>query len=456
MIATLLKPLRPAPAAPAVPEADVPARYRYWRTRQLYTTFVGYAVFYFVRKNMPLALPLMERDLGITKARLGIFLTLQDVAYGISKSANGFLGDRTNARVFMAVGLLLSALMNVFFGLSSGLYTLGILWILNGWFQGMGFPPCARVLSHWFSVRERGTFWGLWNTSHQVGAGIIYLVAGVLGQHFNWQSIFIVPGIFSVAVALFVFERLRDTPSSLGLPPVEVYRGEVSAQAAGSDNLDPGAFRRLLRERVFTNPFIWLICVANFFVYAVRIALMNWLPSYLNQARGMPLTWAGAMLLVFEIAGLIGSLAAGWVSDRFLSSRRAPVCTAYMILLAVSLYLFWRAPVEGTLGIGALVFAIGFLVYGPQLLVGLFATDLATKRAAASAVGLTALFGYASGPVTGWGMGWIVDHYGWNGGFAVLLASALAGALPFALCWKAAAPEIEEAEARGEGTAPAA
>ena len=140
------------------------------RGRQLGLATFGYAIFYFVRKNIPVALPLMEKDLGVGKTELGAFLTAGDSVYGVSKLANGFLGDRASARWLMAAGLLLSGLINGLFGLASSAVVLGILWMINGWFQGMGFPPCARLLTHWFSPRELATKMSIWNTSHSIGA----------------------------------------------------------------------------------------------------------------------------------------------------------------------------------------------------------------------------------------------------------------------------------------------
>ena len=137
--------------------AEIKAQYRYWQRRILFSTIVGYAMFYFVRKNLSLAMPGLGAELGIGKANLGLFLTLHGLLYGVSKFANGFLGDRTNARAFMAVGLLLSAIVNICFGFSSAVLTLGLWWMLNGWVQGMGFPPCARLMAHWFPPKELAT-----------------------------------------------------------------------------------------------------------------------------------------------------------------------------------------------------------------------------------------------------------------------------------------------------------
>src|SRR5438105_11857106 len=137
----------PATALPAILTDPIATQqaYRSWRWRVLVSSIIGYATFYFVRKNLAVAMPAMEADLHISKTDLGLFLTLHGVLYGVSKFANGFAGDRCNARAFMVTGLVASAVMNVLFGFSSAVVTLGVLWMINGWFQGMGFPPCARL-----------------------------------------------------------------------------------------------------------------------------------------------------------------------------------------------------------------------------------------------------------------------------------------------------------------------
>jgi OPA family glycerol-3-phosphate transporter-like MFS transporter/OPA family sugar phosphate sensor protein UhpC-like MFS transporter len=437
---------RDAPAM-AGTQDEVRARYKYFRIRQLYTTFCGYAVFYFVRKNIAVALPALQSELDLSNSQMGAMLTVHDVVYGVSKFVNGFFGDRTNPRAFMPLGLLLSAIMNIAFGLSAGFVTLFVFWTLNGWFQGMGFPPVARILSHWFSAKERGTTWGIWNTSHQVGAAIILVGSGYLAGHYGWRSCFIVPGIFAMFVAVWLFERLRDTPGSLGLPPVEVYKGEVAAATDGTiadAPMSPQEFRRFVGRRVYRNKFIWFAALANFFVYVVRYGFVNWATKYLHDAKGISLESAGGTVAAFEIAGLVGSLLAGWLTDRYFRSRRGPVCVGYMVFLALTIVLFWKLPTSSVPANLAMLVAIGFFVYGPQFLVGVMVTDLATKQAAASAIGLTGLFGYSSGLISGYGFGWILDHFGWNGAFATLAVCAIAGALLFALTWNAQAATLHE------------
>src|SRR5688500_15759268 len=205
--------------------------YRHCRPRILLWTIVGYAMYYFVRKNLSIAMPVIEEQLHIKKASLGLFLTLHGLLYGVSKFANGIIGDRVNARVFMATGLLLSAAMNVFFGMGSTALMLGIFWMLNGWVQGIGFPPCARLMTHWFHPKELATKMSLWNTSHTIGAAAVVVLCGYLVDHFNnWRLCFFVPAALATVAAVLLLIFLRDTPESVGLPPVEGTAGDESAK----------------------------------------------------------------------------------------------------------------------------------------------------------------------------------------------------------------------------------
>lgn len=440
---------RPPPATPTLPPEQLGPQRKYWRVRQLYATFFGYAIYYFVRKNLPFAMPLMSRDLGLSKVQLGIFLTLPDIVYGVSKFVNGILADRANARYFMAAGLFLSALANLAFGLSSGLTVMAIFWVANGWFQGMGFPPCARILSHWFAPRERGTMWGIWNTSHMVGAFGIAILGGFLGEHYGWRAVFVVPAILAILTSLFLVERLRDTPESLGIPPIgednhpqlrvekEAVYADLTPAPLGSRNPEVEAgFGEVLRRRVFGNPYIWAICAANFFVYVVRMSFLNWAPTYLSEVKHIPLSHAGGMTGTYELAGLLGSLVAGWLTDRFFARRRAPVCVLYMLGTLGFIYMFWAVP-QGHPWLDAISLAmVGFCIYGPQFLVGVMTADLVGKEAAATAIGLTGFFGYLSGLLSGIGLGALVQTHGWNAGFSMLCGCCLAAAVPFALCWK--------------------
>src|SRR5712691_7057934 len=178
----LLKIFAPAAAIPIESHdaATVSRKYRYWQKRVLLTSIIGYATFYFVRKNLSVAMPYLEHGLGIKKTQLGLFLTLHGLLYGVSKFANGFFGDRANARAFMAFGLGASALMNVLFGFNSAVVTLGLIWMANVLFQVMRRPPCARLLTNWFSPKQLASRMSIWNTSHQIGSGLVVILCSYL------------------------------------------------------------------------------------------------------------------------------------------------------------------------------------------------------------------------------------------------------------------------------------
>jgi OPA family glycerol-3-phosphate transporter-like MFS transporter/OPA family sugar phosphate sensor protein UhpC-like MFS transporter len=349
------------------------------------------------------------------------------------------IGDRVNARWFMALGLVCSAVLNVCFGLSTAVVFLGTFWMANGWFQGIGFPPCARLMTHWFRPRELATKMSIWNMSHGIGAAVVAVLCGYLVSWYgDWRLCFFVPAGIAVVVSGLLLIFLRDTPQSVGLPPVE---GTATIEGEGAEltaNAAPARpFREVLVEKVFRNKYIWILSLANFFVYTIRYAVFDWGPTMLKESKGLTLAHAGWMMAGFEVAGLVGALLTGWLTDRLFRGRGARMCVFCMIGCTAAVALFWATP-KGHIVISTLtLMAAGFFVYGPQALVGICAANLATKEAAATAVGLTGLFGYASGLLSGWGMGWTVQHYGWDRAFVALLGMACAGIVLFLAAWPA-------------------
>ena len=413
----------------------VARRYAYFRPRILLWTIVGYAMYYVVRKNLSVAMPVIEAQEGITKASLGLFLTLHGLLYGVSKFVNGMIGDRVNARLFMALGLLLSAGMNFAFGLSSTAVMLGVFWMLNGWFQGIGFPPCARLMTHWFHPRELATKMSVWNMSHGIGAGAVVILCGYLVDHYNnWRLCFFVPAALAAVASVLLLIFLRDTPRSVGLPPVEGHENDA-ADVITEPPRD--SFRTILFRHVLTNRYIWILSVANFFVYAIRYALLDWGPTLLKEYKHIELRHAGWIVAGFEAAGLVGTLLVGWLTDRVFGGRGARTCVFCMIFCAIAVLLFWRTPSENRYVGTTLLIAAGFFIYGPQALIGIAAANLATKKAAATAVGLTGLFGYASTILSGWGLGLLVQTYGWDYAFAAMLIAAGCGLVLFIIAWGA-------------------
>jgi OPA family glycerol-3-phosphate transporter-like MFS transporter/OPA family sugar phosphate sensor protein UhpC-like MFS transporter len=383
------------PAARKITDpAEVQAAYRTYQYKILVATMIGYAAFYFVRKNLSVAMPLMEKELGITKTSLGLFLTLHGIVYGVSKFGNGFLGDRCNGRTFMVAGLFVCGLINVAFaffgniaanatatllGFTAVAWVMGILWILNGWFQGMGFPPCARLMTHWFPPKVLAMRMSIWNTSHSIGAAAVVGLGGMLvWMGLGWKSIFYVPALIAFAVCIYLWMSLRDTPESLGLPPVEDLDETATAAAVDTSSVDSetaenleaslepppleGPTKNEYMRRVFTNPYIWIIALANFFVYIVRYAIFDWSPTYFSQAKGFTVSKAAWITATFEIAGIVGMLAAGWLTDNVFGGRGARTCLFYMAACTVAVFALWKLPLHSGLVATVIMALAGFFI----------------------------------------------------------------------------------------------
>ena len=323
--------LWPPPPAPRITDPQqIQREYAYYRPRILFWTTVGYAAFYFVRKNLSIAMPVMEKQLGISKSSLGLFLTLHGVLYGISKFGNGILGDRADGRKFMALGLAAAAVLNVMFGFSTAILAFGIIWMINGYFQGMGYPPCARLLAHWFSPKELATKMAYWNASHSLGGAGVLILCGYLVTYNpgNWQICFFVPAGIALAMACGLMLWLRDTPESVGLP--EIAGTHVAAPTPESEQTAQD-FRAFLWERVFSDKYIWIVSIANFFVYVLRYAIFDWGPTMLKEVKGIELHDAAWMVAGFEFAGLVGIISQR-LDDRSVVPR--PRCAIVHFLYA--------------------------------------------------------------------------------------------------------------------------
>ena len=446
---------------------EVQKRFKYWQMRTLIATMIGYALFYFVRKNFSLAMPGLEADLGISKTSLGIFLTLNGLVYGLSRFVNGILADRLNARFFMATGLALCALANFAFGFgvdvsewitgeSSGsqfnntlILFMGVMWVVNGMLQGTGFPPCARLLTHWIPPKELATKMSVWNTSHSIGAGLVVILCGYIMSHMGtgdahvgaWRWCFWIPAGISFAGAIGLFISLRDTPTSVGLPELPGTESKKSGDAPSA------ADKAFLRRKVFGNPLIWILAFANFFVYIVRFSMLDWGMMLLPGSKGVSVAVAGIMVAVFEfVGGNLGMVVAGWATDHIFGSRAHRTCVFCMLGAIISTAIFWLVPDTASAWVLAIPFTlIAFFIYGPQALLGIAAANQATKEAAASANGILGIFGYASTLISGVGFGYVADHYGWGSTYIVILAFAVVGMLTIATIWNAKGDGYEAA-----------
>ncbi|HEX4415578.1 MAG TPA: MFS transporter [Lacipirellulaceae bacterium] len=436
----------PPPAVPQLPAAEVARVYPGFRWQALEATFIGYALYYLCRgNNVSVVTREMQDSLHYSREMIGTIAAVTSLTYGLSKFLMGAVSDRSDPRKFMSVGLAMTALCNFAFGASSSYNTHLWLWGLNGFFQGMGWPPCGRVMGHWFSESERGLTLSIWNTSHNIGGGIAgFLAAWAVGTFGGWQYAFFVPGIIALAGSVYLFFRLRDTPQSVGLPPVEEFRNDFPAGGMPEEQLEHElSFRELLVEKVLLNPYVWLLAIANFFAYITRYSMLDWGPTYLRDVKEASLSGGGLGVMAIEFGGVPSTIFFGWVSDR-IGGRRGVVATLCMfpVMLAYAGMIFIPA---GHLWLDYLMLVtVGFFIYPVIGLITVAALDIVSKKAIGTAAGFIGLFGYLGKMALDKGFGWIVDSYSqtigldaaWSIVLFTTLASAAIATLLLAIMWK--------------------
>ena len=447
-------------------DENVDRRFGRMQWRMLFATMIGYTLFYFMRKNFSFAMPGLQQDCGISKSMLGNFLFWGGIVYGLSKFLNGIVGDKVSPRKMLCFGLLACSLVNVVFGFaprlaatpSSLAWTFGVLLVLNQFFQGTGFPPCAKLIAFWIPPKELATKMSVWNTSHSIGGGLVAKICGVImglgaigaaNQGVGmWRWCFWAMAILGFIGLLLMLVWLPGTPKDEGLPDLPG-TDEVGAQSSSSRKEDSTLqlqlesptreetenAKRGMWRMVFLNPVIWMLGFINFTINAVRALVADWGPTMLQEAKGLGPSETGTVIMLFEFAGIAGMLFAGWATDRFFGGRAPRLCMFLMALTAALLVGFWLLP-AGIAGAAALCLG-GFCLYGPQALTGVTATNFATKRFAGTAIGFISLFSYLGVSVAGKVCGNLAQSSGgWRLPVMVMVVTSAAGSLLFASLWR--------------------
>jgi OPA family glycerol-3-phosphate transporter-like MFS transporter len=426
--------LKPAAHVDRLPDAQVKRLYPKMRWQILESTFIGYATFYLVRNNLPVVSMEIGQALHYSKGQIGDMLALTAISYGIGKFVMGAWSDQSNPRYFMPLGLLLTALCNFAFGAVSSYPMHLALWTLNGLVQGMGWAPCGRSLGHWYSIRERGTIFAFWNIAHNVGGGLTGLIVAYSTVWLGWRSAFYVPGILAILCAIYLLLRLRDTPQSVGLPPIEVYRNDYPAASVADSEEELGT-RALLVDYILLNRYLWLFTAANFFVYIARYAMLDWGPTYLKEVRHASLGEGGISTAMLEFSGIFSTILMGWLSDK-VGGRRGMVSLLCMIPVFLSFVGIIYTP-DHMLWLDMVLFGvIGFFIYPPVMLLGVTALDFSSKKAVGTAAGFVGLFGYLGRTIEGKGIGTLAERYGWNTALSAIVISTFLGIVLLSLTWK--------------------
>jgi len=438
----------PASSRPSDPLAPA-------RARTLFVLWTTYGSFYLCRANFGPARSTMQGALGITALEMGLLLGAVKLGYALGQLVNGQLTERFGARRILGIGMVGSAIATLLLAAAPELAgvpllgalattlalavgvlgadagakpVLGMLLLLaftNGWFQAAGWPPCVKIAGRWFSVERRGFTMGVLGTSLTIGSAVaIAFVGFLLWAVGGWRVAFVVPAILLLVSFAHTMSRLKERPP-------------VAATSAGESAIDRLPLRVALAATL-GNPRIWVLALALFGLDAVRYGFLDWAPGHLAEAQHSGVWASATKTAVFPLAGALGALSSGWITDRFFQSRRAPVCA--LLLGAVgALTLAYGVVVD--LGAVPTVMCLGltgFCVYGAQiLLVGTAAQDFARGGATAAAAGFVDFTGHVgafSGDVV---TGWMLRHHGWGAAIGCWAGAALFAAALIATLWRA-------------------
>ncbi len=430
----LLNFFKSAPHLPEMVDSEqIKVQYRYWRIRVMYSIFIGYAFYYLTRKSFSVVMPGIMQELHLDKSQLGIMATVLSLTYGLSKFFSGVISDQSNPRYFMAIGLILTGIFNIFVGMSSSLWFFAVFWGLNGLFQGFGWPPCVKLLSHWYSHSERGSWWSSWAVSQNVGGFLTPWVVGLCLSYFGWRYAMFIPGMVCIVMGFILINRLVDVPRSLGLPTVEKFRNDyIDDKKTDDDEVQLTSKQRMLS--VLKNKYIWILAIAYFFIYFIRTGL-EWTTLFMVESKGYSVLVASGLTSLIDAGGFLGMLSAGWLSDRLFKARRGPINVLFAMLLFLAVGTFWLFAGHYSWLDSCLIFMIGFSIFGPQMLIGVAVAELAHKNATATATGLAGWVAYVGSATAGFPLGKIIDIFGWEGFFISMGISAMASVVLLLPLW---------------------
>lgn len=370
-----------------LPEQKRRLKHLQWSTFLAAT--LGYGIYYVCRLSLNVVKkPIVEEGV-FSETELGIIGSVLFFTYAVGKFTNGFLADRSNINRFMSTGLLVTALVNLCLGFVNSFILFAVLWGISGWFQSIGAASCVVGLSRWFTDKQRGSFYGFWSASHNIGEAMTFIVVASIVSAFGWRYGFLGAGLVGLTGALIVWRFFHDTPQSKGLPAVNEPKTEKEMSASQSEE-----FNRAQKE-VLRNPAIWILALSSAFMYISRYAVNSWGVFYLEAQKGYSTLDASFIISISSVCGIVGTVFSGVISDRLFGGRRNVPALIFGLLNVAALCLFLLVPgvhfwldavamVLFGLGIGVLICFLG----------GLMAVDIAPRNASGAALGVVGIASY--------------------------------------------------------------
>lgn len=401
-----------------------------WQKRILITSWITYASFYLIRVNMSVAIPGIIKEFGISKTAIGGVLTALFAAYAFGQFVNGQIGDKFGARKVVTVGLLCSAILNIIFGFTQGfLISMIIIWGLNGFFQAMGWGPIVKTVASWFPPQKRGMASGILGTSYIIGSSISILLAGFIAGHFGWRWTFWFPALITIITALNWYLKIRNSSEEAGFEPTEIVVSDINSAKETGYALKYAGIKHSIKT-ILGDKRIWFASFCLFGLNIVRYGFLDWAPTYFFEVQKAAISTSAYKTLIFPLAGALGALSSGWLSEKVFKRRKALVASFMLFALAVAIWLFPQVPV-GNWVLGLIILAvIGFLTFGPHMMiVTLLPMDLGSKERASSVAGFIDGWGYIGASLTGIGTGFLLDNFGWHTAFYFWISGAIIAAI---------------------------
>ncbi|XP_024910945.1 glucose-6-phosphate exchanger SLC37A4a [Cynoglossus semilaevis] len=388
--------------------------YGYYRSTIFLAMFVGYMLYYFNRKTFSFVMPSLMQEIQLDKDDLGMITSSQSLAYAISKFISGVLSDQISARWLFSIGLFMVGGINVLFSWSSTVAVFSALWFLNGLGQGLGWPPCGRVLRKWFEPSQFGTWWAVLSCSMNLAGSLGPVIATVLSESYSWRTILSVSGLICVSSSFVCLLVIKNEPKDVGLRNIE---------AAAKNST--GAVSTL--SEFLLSPYLWLLSLSLLVVFGVKTACTDWGQLFLIQDKGQSTLVGSTYMSAVEVGGLLGSLAAGYFSDKAVARHgrkiygnpRHFILICMMAGMYASMYLF-RVTVTShssqvwILFLGAV---FGFSSYGPIALFGVIANESAPSNYCGTSHAIVALMANIGGFLSGLPFSTIAKHHGWETAF---------------------------------------
>lgn len=377
-------------------------RFRVARWQTFLAMTLAYVTFYVCRLSFTVAKSALV-GLGISPAELGMIGSALFFSYAIGKLVNGFLADHANVVRFMSLGLLLSAGMNLMMGMTTNAMLLALFWGINGWAQSMGVGPCAVSLARWYGTSERGTFYAIWSTAHNIGEAMTYMVIAAVIAGYGWHMGYLSTAALGAAGVVIMLLFMRDSPQSSGFPSIQAITHEPMEEAEATNTV---LKNQLLALR---NPALWTLALASAFMYIDRYGVNSWGIFFLQQGKGYSTVEASAIIGVNAIAGIVGTLLAGVLSDRFFARNRSIMAGFISLLNTAGFALMLWTPRSYYTDIFSMILfgaTIGALTC---FLGGLLAVDISSRKAAGAALGTIGIVSYAGAGFGEFLTGLIID-----------------------------------------------